>query len=303
MTYSIYQLLWLFLIYSFFGWCVEVAYCGLGEGHFVNRGFLNGPLCPIYGVGAVAVILCLTPIKNVILLFLCSMVITSVLELITGFALEKIYHTRWWDYSDLPFNIGGYICLKYSIYWGLVCIALMKGIHPVVYGFIKLIPKVIGLILLIFLLAVFAADIVVTIVTINKLSKRVKLMDELAAKIHSISDEVGEHIYDGVTAAVKKGEEIRDSEKMRELAAGTAEFKEKTAEFKEKYEKNAAEFKLKREKELAELKSRYAVLTEEKSLLQKRILNAFPRLKSKNHSEQLERLKEKHLKRRKKQSD
>jgi uncharacterized membrane protein len=284
MEYSIYQLLWLFLIYAFLGWCVEVAYCGLGEGHFVNRGFLNGPVCPIYGVGAVAVILCLTPIKNVILLFLCSMVITSFLELITGFALEKIYHTRWWDYSDLPFNIGGYICLKYSIYWGFVCIALMKGIHPVVYGFIKLIPHTLGLILLIFLLAVFVADVVITIVTINKLTKRVQLMNEIAAKIHSISDDVGEHIYDGVSAAAKKGEELRESEKVRVIA-------DQASEVKEKYEKNSVQFKSKREQELAELKEHYAKLIEDKSIFQKRILTAFPKLKSKKYAEQFENLK------------
>lgn len=281
------------MIYAFFGWCVEVAYCGLSEGHFINRGFLNGPVCPIYGVGAVAVILCLTPIKNVVLLFLCSMAITSFLELITGYVLEKIYHTRWWDYSDLPFNIGGYICLKYSIYWGFVCIALMKGIHPVIFGFIKIIPHTLGWILLGFLLAVFIADIIVTVVTINKLSKKIRLMDELAERIHNVSDEVGMHIYDGVTAAVKKGEEIRDSEKMRELAA-------ETAELKEKYEKSSAEFKAKREKELAEMKTRYAKLAEEKNILQKRILNAFPKLKSRNYGEQLERLKEKHIKRKRK---
>lgn len=117
--YSIYELLWLFFIYAFFGWCIEVVFCGLNEGHFINRGFLNGPVCPIYGVGGVIVVLCLTPIKdNLFLLFVGSALLTSILELITGFALDKIFHARWWDYTDMPFNIGGYICLKFSIYWG-----------------------------------------------------------------------------------------------------------------------------------------------------------------------------------------
>ena len=114
--YSIYELLWLFFIYAFFGWCIEVVFCGLNEGHFINRGFLNGPVCPIYGVGGVIVVLCLTPIKdNIFLLFVGSALLTSILELITGFALDKIFHARWWDYTDMPFNIGGYICLKFSI--------------------------------------------------------------------------------------------------------------------------------------------------------------------------------------------
>ena len=91
--YSIYELLWLFFIYAFFGWCIEVVFCGLNEGHFINRGFLNGPVCPIYGVGGVIVVLCLTPIKdNIFLLFVGSALLTSILELITGFALDKIFH-------------------------------------------------------------------------------------------------------------------------------------------------------------------------------------------------------------------
>ncbi len=287
--YSIYELLWLFLIYAFLGWCLEVAWCGIGEGHFVNRGFLNGPVCPIYGVGAVAVILCLTPIKNTVLLFFASMIITSFLELITGFALEKIYHTRWWDYSDIPFNIGGYVCLKYSIYWGFACIALMKGLHPAVCGLVRGMIKnvrVLSLVLLIFLLVVFVTDIIITVITINKLTKRVKLMNEIAEKIHSVSDDIGGRIYDGASAVVKKGEEVRESETVKEIAG-------ETAEFKEKYEKNIAELKEKREQELSELKEKYARLAEKRNILQKRILTAFPKLKSKSYGEHIEKLREK----------
>lgn len=283
---TIYQLLWLFLIYAFLGWCIEVVWCGIGEGHFINRGFLNGPVCPIYGVGAVAVILCLTPIKNTILLFICSMLITSFLEFITGFVLEKLYHTRWWDYSDLPFNIGGYICLKYSIYWGFVCIALMKGIHPFILKTVNFIPHILGIILLSFLFAVFIADIIITVFTINKLSKRIRLMDDVAAKIHAVSDGIGEHIYDTAASAVKKGEEIMENEKVKEIAA-------EAAEAKAKYEQNMAEFKAKRDKEIAELNEKYASLANNKSIFQKRILVAFPHLKSHRHGEQLEHLKEK----------
>ena len=184
--YSIYELLWLFFIYAFFGWCIEVVFCGLNEGHFINRGFLNGPVCPIYGVGGVIVVLCLTPIKdNIFLLFVGSALLTSILELITGFALDKIFHARWWDYTDMPFNIGGYICLKFSIYWGLVCIALMKGIHPVILGFVRFIPHILGLIAIIFFAVVFVADVIITVITINNLTKRVKLMNDIAKKIHN----------------------------------------------------------------------------------------------------------------------
>lgn len=263
--YSVYELLWLFFIYGFFGWCVEVGFCGVESGKFVNRGFLNGPICPIYGVGAVVVILCLTPIShNALLLFFGSAILTSALELVTGFALDKIFHARWWDYSDKPFNIGGYICLKFSIYWGFVCIALMRGIHPVIYDIVKIIPSVIGVIALIFLSSVFVSDIVITVVAINKLSHRVKAMDELAKKIHAVSDEIGIHVYEGVSAVVEKGEKIHNSE--------------------------AAE---KHRKELAELKEKYANITKENHLFQRRIIKAFPNMRSHRHGEQLDKLKAK----------
>lgn len=280
MEYSIYEILWLFFIYGFIGWCMEVAYCGLEEGKFVNRGFLNGPICPIYGVGAVTVILCLTPIKeNILLLFVCSIVLTSVLELITGFALDKIFHARWWDYSDLPFNIGGYICLKFSILWGFVCIALMKGIHPLIDKAVNVIPHIVGIVVLIFFLVIFITDMVITVVTINKLTNRIKLMDEIAKKIHDFSDEVGEHIYDGVSVVVKKSEEFRKREDVQHI--------------KEKYVDSIEALRIKNENNIEELKQKYANVLKEKHTFQKRILNAFPNMKSRKYEEQLEKLKEK----------
>lgn len=285
--YSIYELLSLFFIYGFLGWCVEVAYCGVENGNFVNRGFLNGPICPIYGFGAVIVILCLTPIKdNVLILFIGSAVLTSLLELATGFALDKIFHARWWDYSDKPFNLGGYICLKFSIYWGLVCIALMKGIHPAIFKLVKAVPHFLGIIILVFLTAVFIADITVTVITVNKLSKRIKLMDDIAEKIRAVSDEIGEHVFEGTSAVVKKGEEIYNSEEVQEI-------REKYAEEVEEFKQKQVEIKAKYEKEREELKEKYAEMVKEPHLFQRRIIKAFPNIRSHRHSEQLEKLKAK----------
>ena len=273
--YSIYEITGLFFIYAFLGWCVEVVYCGLSEGHFINRGFLNGPVCPIYGVGGVLVVLCLTPIShNIIALFICSALLTSILELVTGFALDKMFHTRWWDYSDLPFNIGGYICLKYSIYWGFVCIALMRGIHPAVMDFIRIVPGVLGVILLIVFGLTFITDVVITVISINKLTKRMELMEEIAGKIHAVSDKIGEGVYGGAVKIKDKGEEFMSSENAREL-------REKSDELRAKYEK-----------EMTELKEKYAAM-ERPHFFQRRIIEAFPNMKSHNHGEQLERLKEK----------
>lgn len=285
--YSIYELIWLFFVYGFLGWCVEVVYCGVENGNFVNRGFLNGPICPIYGVGAVVVILCLTPLEdNAPLLFVGSALLTTLLELITGFALDKMFHTRWWDYSDKPFNIGGYICLKFSIYWGLVCILLMKGIHPAIYDLLKKIPHLPGMIIVIFFSAVFAADVIITVVTINSLEKRIRLMDDIAKKIRAVSDEIGEHVYDGASAVVQKGGEIYNSENVREI-------REKYADDIEEIKRKQEEGRAKLEQEIEELKTKYSAMVKEKHLFQRRIIKAFPNIRSHRYREQMDKLKAK----------
>lgn len=283
--YSVYEIICLFFVYAFLGWCVEVVYRGLEEGHFINSGFLNGPVCPIYGVGGVLVVICLTPLEhNVFALFIGSALLTSLLELITGFALDKMFHTKWWDYSDLPFNIGGYICLKFSVLWGLVCVALIKGLHPVVLRVINFVPQTLGVILLIIFSMVFISDVIITVITINHLTKRMKLMDELAGKIHSVSDKIGEHVYEGAAAIRDKGIEVYNSE-------NAVEIRERYADNVEEIKQKREEMKQRHEKEVAELKERYAALIKQHNPLQSRIVKAFPRMKTHKYNEQLEQLK------------
>ena len=212
MPQNFYELVWIFIIYAFIGWCTEVSYAALDRGIFVNRGFLNGPYCPIYGCGVVIVVGALTPLKdNLLILFAGSFLLTSILEYITGFILEKVFHNKWWDYSNKPFNLHGYVCLKFSIYWGLACTFIMDVIHPIIYKGITMIPHVLGVVLLCIIMAAFAVDCGVTVSTILKFNKRLKVMDEMAAKIHKLSDEIGENIYENVTTAVEKSEEFQET--------------------------------------------------------------------------------------------
>ena len=212
MPQNFYELVWIFIIYAFIGWCTEVSYAALDRGIFVNRGFLNGPYCPIYGCGVVIVVAALTPLKdNLLILFAGSFLLTSILEYITGFILEKVFHNKWWDYSNKPFNLHGYICLKFSIYWGLACTFIMDVIHPIIYKGITMIPHILGVVLLCIIMSAFAVDCGVTVTTILKFNKRLKVMDEMAAKIHKLSDEIGENIYENVTTAVEKSEEFQET--------------------------------------------------------------------------------------------
>ena len=212
MPQNFYELVWIFIIYAFIGWCTEVSYAALDTGKFVNRGFLNGPYCPIYGCGVVIVVAILTPLKeNLLILFAGSFLRTSVLEYITGYILEKVFHNKWWDYSDKPFNIKGYVCLKFSIYWGLACTFIMDIIHPIIYAAIRFIPFVLGVVLLSIIMCVFAADCIITVTTILKFNKRLKVMDEMAASIHRLSDEIGENIYENVTDVIEKSEKFQET--------------------------------------------------------------------------------------------
>ena len=113
------RILLLFFYYSFLGWCVESAICSVNERKLINRGFLNGPLCPVYGVGAIGCIYLLLPLReHLVILYIASTLLVSVIEYFTGWLLETIFHTRWWDYSHYKFNIHGRVCLLNSLMFG-----------------------------------------------------------------------------------------------------------------------------------------------------------------------------------------
>lgn len=187
--FSLYHVLAFFLIYSCTGWCLEVIFAAATTGQLVNRGFLNGPVCPIYGFGMVIVLFALTPLQNsVLLLYIGGVILPSALELVGGWALYKLYHTRWWDYSDFPFNIGGYICLEFSLLWGVGTLVVMRIVHPVVAGLVDMIPPFVGFVVMCVLYAVYAADVVVTAFAASGLAKTLDAMEQLADSIHAVSD-------------------------------------------------------------------------------------------------------------------
>jgi len=140
-NFSIYNILFYYVIYSILGWCAEVAYAYKNQKKFVNRGFLHGPLCPIYGACILSIIILLSNFKgNLFELLIIATFSTSLIEYLTGFLLEKIFKTRYWDYTDDPFNLNGRICLHFSIMWGAVSVAVVRIIHPIVSSFLDQIP-------------------------------------------------------------------------------------------------------------------------------------------------------------------
>ena len=263
------QSVWVFLIYAFLGWCSEVVFAALNTGKFVNRGFLNGPVCPIYGVGMLVVVLCLWGLRDrPLLLFLGSALLTTALEFVTGFVLERFFHDKWWDYSDMPFNIKGYVCLKFTILWGLAASFIIGAIHRFIYMLIEKTPFVLGAILLAVFSAAFIADFIVTLTALVKLPKKLKAMAEAERALRAVSDKIGENISDTTIAAKEKGEALAEENKPR------------LEELKAEYEK--------KKKELS------AML--ERNFVQRRIFKAFPNLKNGRYKAIFDRISELKLK-------
>ncbi len=189
-----------FLTYAFVGWCVEVAYAACRQRKFVNRGFLNGPLCPIYGFGVASIHLLLTPISDLPfpLLFLCSVLITSGLEWLTGFLLDRIFHHKWWDYTGEFLSLGGYICLKFSLIWGAACCLVVRFVFPLQDALYQRIPQPLGWVIVGALLSLAVLDAVATVCTIVGWNRQMSKVEAIGKKLRQNSDKIGSYLSRGV---------------------------------------------------------------------------------------------------------
>ena len=311
-----YQFLWIFFVYAFLGWCTEVSYAALRTGKFVNRGFLNGPVCPIYGCGVVVVLAGLEPLKgNFVLLFLGSVVLTSALEWATGFVLEKLFRQRWWDYSDKPFNLGGYICLEFSIMWGFACLFVVDILHPSIEFFIRLIPHTLGWVLLGLFSAAMAVDLAATVRTIAKLNRQLDQIDQLARRLKTASNEFGENLADRVLEAAERSADWKEDWEAaaEEWSQRRVEFQVQLAQRKERLEGELAQKREQMEDELRQHAQEQAVRLQEghdkaraeldawreklqtqldsRVFGQRRLMAAFPKMRSTRHRQAMEQLR------------
>ena len=173
--------------------------CSSETGKVCKPWILNGPICPVYGIGVGVVVQFLTPVENnLVLLYISSTILVTVIEGITGFLLEKIFHNKWWDYSEQPLNIGGYVCVLFSLIWGVFCVLIVKIIHPLIYKVLTMIPLVLGIIVMACLAVGLLADLYVTASGILKMNRRLEAMEKIAAELKELSDKVGENIYENV---------------------------------------------------------------------------------------------------------
>ena len=299
----------------------------------MNRGFLNGPICPIYGVGVTVVVYFLTPYKdNLILLYVLSTVLVTVLEGLTGYLMDKIFHHKWWDYTNQPLNIGGYVCLIFSLVWGVACVLIVRVIHPVIHKILTFIPHTLGLVMLAVLEICIFVDLYVTAAGILKLNHQLEAMAKIAAELHEISDKLGENIHEGMMDTMEATEERRKkleaatAESRKKLEAATEEGRRKlenvTEESRRKLESATEEGRRKLEaategsrRKLSEgrtriggtadearqqlqarseeLRKKYEELSGQGGAVSRRLMKAFPRMESRQYKETFNELREK----------
>lgn len=187
----------LFLIYSILGWLMESSYVYITTKKVVNRGFLLGPYCPIYGFGSIIIILYLSQYKdNILTVFIMSMVLCSILEYITSYLMEKIFKARWWDYSNKKFNLNGRICGYNALLFGIASIVVLYFINPIITSITKNINTTALYIISIIGLIIFVTDTIVSCNIIKKLKSTVNNI-ELKDSTTEISRMVKETLKNG----------------------------------------------------------------------------------------------------------
>ena len=157
--YTFIQWLLFFFIYCFLGWVWESCYVSAKNREWINRGFLHGPMLPIYGSGAIIVLICTIGVRDqIVLTFLFGMIGATILEYVTGAYMERLFRVRYWDYSHMPLNLKGYICLPVSLGWGAFSVLLVRVIHVPIENLVLQIPERIAEVVSVVCSFAFAAD-------------------------------------------------------------------------------------------------------------------------------------------------
>ena len=198
MIYNLEIYFMLFIIYSVGGWIMECTLGVIEKHKFVNRGFLIGPYCPIYGVGVVSGTLLLSRFsENVIVLFILSILVCGTLEYLTSYFMEKIFKARWWDYTRRKFNINGRICLETLIPFGVISVLILRFVNPLVFKGLYNIPHNVLNWLVIFIFIIYLAD---SIISINIILR----FKNLSKQEKDNTEEISKKVRETAEAAIEK---------------------------------------------------------------------------------------------------
>ncbi len=301
--YSIIKWLFFFYFYCFFGWIFESAYVSLRSKKFVNRGFMRGPFLPIYGSGAIMMLVVSMPFQdNIFLTYIAGCIGATVLELVTGVAMEALFKVRYWDYSNQKFNYKGHICLSSTIAWGFLTIFMTEFLHKVVEKIISFIPA----------MTINVVTVIVTVYIIIDFTLSFKAaMDlrDILVGLEKAKQEM-ERIQkrlDVIIAVANDEREMRKLENSMRIDDLMESIEERFGAFKERIKINPSEFMEDVREEITELRSRYIVEKEHrlqfkrlKDFYQRALIKGNPTMYSRRFEEALEELKKAADERRKK---
>ena len=274
---------WL-LIYSFLGWVWESSYVSIKERKLVNRGFVTGPVCTIYGFGAVSVYLILKPVSgNLFWLYAGGVVVPTILEYFTAVLMEHIFHTSWWDYSQNKFNFQGRICLGASLGWGIFSIILFYGFQPVVDWIVGLYSVSVGKLFIGTASLIYAVDFGISFMNAMQIGEKLQHMD-------TVIDELSEYIQS--TKLFQSAEEFKERlESCQGFEHGTELRRRLEARFDAIAAFGGEEIRELREERRAQIEERLALLHNQYEAIRNhgswltnrftsRAMNAYPHMKS-----------------------
>ncbi len=249
-TYPWYHWITFFFTYSFFGWIFESTYVSLLQRRFVNRGFLRMPLLPLYGTGAVMMLWLSLPVKdNLVLVYFAGVIGATVLEYVTGYVMERLFKMKYWDYSNQPFNLNGYICLSSSVAWGFLTIFLTEVIHQPIARWVLGLKPWVEFSIIAVVGTMFVADTIVSVKEALDLGKALEAMTKMKAELDELQ----------VQSALLKAE---IAQRMEELRAELESKAVEVAGVRTEAAMKAAEVRADAEAKIAEVKAAAAKLGE-----------------------------------------
>ncbi len=293
MPYSWTDTILYFFLYSFCGWLMETVLCSVRERRFVNRGFLNGPLCPIYGCGVTLIMIFLLPVRNglsmlglaIPIVFIVGTLLASIVEFVTSWLMEKLFHARWWDYSHIRYNLGGRICLPISLAWGALATLFVYVVQPLLerlvhnlYEWNGQLPWILAAVLTALFLVDCAVSVKIALTLGNKLEQMEKLGELIKAHLDGLSRPSGEDLLLRLENAYDRFEEKKKKAwqpVMAELRGLSRD------ELRERLRNRVAELQEKREAIAGQLRP-----------VHKRLVSAFPTMRRKGDGSALEELKQ-----------
>lgn len=273
----------LLMVYSLLGWCGEMVYCSIYQRRLCEkRGFLNGPLCPIYGHGALIVLLCLHGgCENPLFTFILGAVLTSMVEYITSYVMEKLFHMRWWDYSHYKYHINGRVCLLNSTLFGLACVFLCHLANPPITNRLEnIMISAAGVPLAMVLAAIYLTDIILSV------RSAVQIGDRLA-KLHAIHNELAEKLDElkSEQRQALEAERGRISQRKAELIQAAQTRLEPLAE-------RGGEFTARLEAAKEDARQKLHTLYNRPDIFERRMLHSFPSMRSTHHPEAMRKWRE-----------